>query len=630
MIGHGPCALVGALVGWGLVCGALAAPTTALTVPSGPAAASRTVVLDPATPVVGERPRLRGRAPAPARRLVKLQVRRSDGTWRTVDRRHTRADRTFAFRLAPVRSSSAVLRVLSPADGAARPWRSAQLTLRGVLQQVDLVVPTEAHAGEPVVTTAVVRPARPGRAVHLLLGDEVVDTAVQDGLGHAVLTLSAPPPGAATVRATVPAAEGASSVTSAPVALRTLPGVTGIPRVDIVTDDGQPITSKQTYKRATLSVDPRGSGVPAYSESARLRVRGSFTATALEKLPYRVKLDGSEELVGLPTSKDWVLLANFYDRSLLRTTLGMEAGRRMGLPWSPRFVDVEVYLNGQLKGLYQLGEGIEVDEDRVDIDLADETAAAPDGGYLLEADSHDDEDPRFVTGRGLQVYVKDPGDAEDAFVHSVAAHVVRFEDTLYSPGFADPVTGYAPWIDIDSFVDWYLVMELVKNVDAGMRNSVHLQRDQGGRLSMGPPWDFDISGGNRLWWDGTSPEGWFVRANWYGDSFEVPSQLDGPEGHWWYRMFQDPAFEHRVKARWLEVRAGLMALPAYLDRHRVLIADAAARTFAPVADGGAGMPQGPTRWDDGVLIHHETWSASADYLTGWLAARLQWMDEQLS
>ena len=174
------------------------------------------------------------------------------------------------------------------------------------------------------------------------------------------------------------------------------------------------------------------------------------------------------------------------------------------------------------------------------------------------------------------------------------------------------------------------MMELVKNVDAGMNNSVHLQRDEGGRLSMGPVWDFDISGGNRMRWAGTSPAGWFVRHNWYGEDDWVPSQLDGPEGHWWYRMFQDPAFEARVKARWREVRAGLMALPAYLEVRRGLIADAAARTFAPVEDGGAGMPQGPTPHDDGVLVHHESWAASADYLNGWLTARLQWMDEKLS
>jgi hypothetical protein len=623
MVGGRRSGVVAALAGWALGCAALA-------LPSAEARTSRALTLEPAVSLVGERPRLSGRAPGPPRRLVTLQARRGDGTWRTVDRRRTREDRTFAFRLDPVGAASRTLRVLAPSTHDADRWTSARRSVVGVLPSVDLAVPAEARTGDAVTVTAIVTPARAGTPVHLLVGDEVVDSAVQDDGGYAVLAFDAPSPGTTTLRGRVPVPGSGAEVTSPPVVLRVLPPLSQVPRVDIVTDDGQPITSKEVYTRATLGIDPQDSGLPAYLESARLRVRGNFTATALQKLPYRIKLDHSAGLVGLPTSKDWVLLANFYDRSLLRTTLGMEASRRVGLPWSPRFVDVEVYLNGELKGLYQLGEGIEVDDDRVDIELADEDEPAPDGGYLLEADGYDDSDPRFETSRGLQVYVKDPDDAEDEFVDSVAEYVEAFEDVLYSPDFAHPVDGYAPLIDVDSFVDWYLVMELVKNVDAGMNNSVHLQRDVGGLLAMGPVWDFDISGGNRMRWDGTSPEGWYVRHNWYGEDAWVPSQLDGPDGHWWFRLFQDPAFEARVAERWQEVRAGLLALPAYLDDRRAHIADAAERTFAPVEDGGAGMPQEATPGDDGVLVHHATWAESADYLTTWLTARLEWMDGQLT
>jgi hypothetical protein len=408
-----------------------------------------------------------------------------------------------------------------------------------------------------------------------------------------------------------------------------MPAVDGIPRVDIVTDDGEPITDKETYKRATLSVDPRGSGMPAYEASARLRVRGNFTASAPMKLPYRIKLDDSEPLAGLPTSKDWVLLANFYDRTLLRTTLGMETARRVGLPWSSRFVDAEVWLNGEFKGLYQLGEGIEVDGDRVDIELADEDSDAAQGGYLLEADSYADSDPVFTTTRGLQVYVKDPG-AEPAFVDGVAAYVQGFEDVLYSPAFADPTTGYAAWIDVDSFVDWYLVMELLKNCDAGMRNSIFMYRPIGGLLTLGPAWDFDISAGNRVPWELTEPTGWFVRKNWYGLTNTIPSQMTGPEGHWMVRLFEDPAFEQRVRDRWSEVRAALFALPAHVGARRALIEEAALRNFAPVEDGGAGFPQGPTLADpDGAIKHWATWDESTDALVDWLSTRLAWMDAQL-
>lgn len=639
MVGRGRRALACVAAAGALTSAALAVPSVAQPTVDQPTAdqpvrgakPARTLTLDPAQPVAGERARLRGRAPGSAKREVRLQVQRADGSWRSVDRRTTRSDRTFTFRLAAAATTARRLRVIAPGVDGAPVHRFRAVSYAGRDRTVRLVVPTEARAGETVVATALVDPPRPGRPVQLLLGDQVVDAATQDPLGRAVLEVVAPGPGFHGLSALAPAGAGVAATTSGVETLRTTPALTGVPRVDIVTDDGEPITSKETYKRATVSVDPRGSGVPAYAASARLRVRGNFTANAAEKLPYRLKLDTSEPLVGLPRSKDWVLLANYFDTSLLRTTLGMEAGRRLGLPWSPRFVDAEVWLNGVFKGLYQLGEGIEVDEDRVDIELADEDDVPTSGGFLLEADSYDDSDPRFTTSRGLQVYVKEPGDAEDDFVDEVAAQIETLEDVLYSPGLADPATGYPALIDVDSFVDWYLVMELLKTVDAGMLNSVHLQRDLGGRLAMGPVWDFDISAGNRKRWSITSPTGWYLRRNFAGDPEGVPSQLFGPQGHWFVRLFTDPAFEDAVRARWSEVRASVGTLPAFLGARRASIAAAADRNFAPTADGGAGMPvDAPTPDLDSFYVYFGTWAESVDYLEDWLADRIAWMDAELS
>lgn len=632
MVGGLPSRLVGVIAGCALVCGALVSPTTALAPASGSAAAPSTLLLEPAVSIVGERPRLSGRAPGPARRLVRLQARRYDGTWRTIDRRRTRADRTFGFRLAPVRLSSVVLRVLSPRTGQADPWRSAPTTVRGVPHQVDLTVPTEAFADDPVLATVSVTPARPGRPVHLLLGENVVDTGVQDGAGQAVLTLVPPAPGAATVRATVPAVRGAVDGTSPPVPLQVLPGAAAVPRVDVVTDDGLPVTSKSSYKRAVLTVDPRDSGITGFTDSVRLRVRGNFTSGVAEKRPYKLKLDDDVPLAGMPESEDWVLLANYFDRSLLRNTLGMEVGRRLQHPWSPRLVDVELWLNGEPKGLYQLGEGIEVQPGRLDIELEDNDAT--NGGYTLEADKNVEDDPSFITSRDLQIYVKEPG-VDQAYADQVAAYVQEAEDVLYSPGFADPTTGYRAYLDVPSFVDWYLAMELMKTYDAGFNNSIHLYREVGGLLAMGPLWDFDLSSGNRRQWHVDDPEGWFIRTNWFGtpenEVLFPASQMNHAEGHWIVRLFEDPAFEQQVRERWAEVRASLLTLPEFVESRRVLIAAAAYRNFEPVESGGAGHPLGPSPYDDAtVAVFHGSHAASAQALRDWLAARLAWMDAELS
>lgn len=630
MVGRGSRALIGVAVVPALMCAALTVPSVAE--PHRVAGRVRPLTLDPGVPVLGELVRLSGRAPGPAHRAVRLQVRRADGSWRSIDRRSTRRDRTFLFRLGAATAVPRTVRVLAPATEDAARVRFTPLTYVGTTRTVRLVVPTEARSGEPVVTTALVEPPRPGQRVELVLDGNVVDAAGQDAAGRAVLTTTAPPAGVHQLTAHTPADGIVAAATSSPAPMRTTAAIAGIPRIDIVTDDGDPITSEETYKRATLTIDPRGSGVPSFSASTRLRVRGNFTATVLEKLPYRLKLDTSTGLMGLPTSKDWVLLASYFDRTLLRTTLGMEVGRRMGLPWSPRMVDVEVRLNGELKGVYQLGESIKADGDRADIELADEDATdAGPGGFLLEVDDHDDSDPRFVTSRGLQGYVKEPEDATPEFTAGVGAQLEAFEDALYSPAFRDPATGYARLVDLHSFVDWYLTNELVKSVDAGMMNSVYLTRTLGGRLSMGPPWDFDIGAGNRVPWQGTSPTGWFVRHNWYGDPDGVPSQMTGPEGHWFVRLFQDPAFEAAVRARWVEVRAGLFALPAFLAARRSLIEEAALRNFTPAAEGGAGFVTTATAPDPEFAFKHwATWDESADALSDWLTARIAWMDQQLS
>lgn len=609
-----------------------------LVAPSGAGAAKRasdSLVLEPAAPVAGERPLVSGRAPGPAGRLVRLQTKRADGTWRTIDRRTTRPDRTFSFRLDPLRAMPRRVRVVAERTDDDAGWRSRTLVVRGRAHTAELTLPPEAEEGALVVAAVEVSPARPGATVRVVdARGSVLGTASQDAAGRAFLDVVAPPAGDHLLRAEVPRARFVPRLLSPAEEWRTtLPVAHGVPRVDIVTEDGQPVTSKTAYRRAMLTLDPRGSGVPAFSDSVRLRVRGNFTSSVLEKRPYKLKLD-DEPLLGLPESEDWVLLANYFDRSLLRTTVGMEISRRLERPWTPHLVDVEVWLNGSYQGVYQLGEGIEVEPGRVELPLDEEEDSPLDGGWTLEADKNPEDDPVFTTSRNLRVYVTEPG-VNQPYADQVGAWVQEMEDVLYSPGFADPVTGYAKYLDTESFVDWYLVMELMKTFDAGFNNSIRMQRPVGGKLEMGPVWDFDLSAGNRRQWHTAQPEGWFVRTNWFGTpGNEVPfpaSQMNHAEGHWIHRLFQDPAFAEAVRGRWSEVRGSLMTLPQFVaDRHQQ-IAVAARRNFAPLSTGGAGHPLGASPYDSASsAVFHPTYTGSVQALQAWLTARLAWMDEELS
>ncbi len=181
------------------------------------------------------------------------------------------------------------------------------------------------------------------------------------------------------------------------------------------------IVTKTDYIRGKLtSHQPYGETSVV---DARLRVRGNSTATIAAKRPYKVKLDKSTSMFQMPKSKDWVLLANYFDRSMLRNDVAMETARRLGFAWAPRLRPVEFRINGQFCGLYQFGEGIELDQHRVNLANSD---------VLLEADNNEDDDPKFRSSRGLQVYLKD-GDQQD--LERVARQFQEVEDLIYAPNF---------------------------------------------------------------------------------------------------------------------------------------------------------------------------------------------------
>ena len=141
-------AVLVALCGLALTGAVLVAPSEA-----APRASTVRLVVEPAVPVVGERPLVSGRAPGPAGRTVRLQVRRDDGNWRTIDRRSTRADRTFAFRLDPLSGAGRRLRVTADRTGDQGAWRSAAVLVRGRDRTVEVRLPANAEEGSAVLAT---------------------------------------------------------------------------------------------------------------------------------------------------------------------------------------------------------------------------------------------------------------------------------------------------------------------------------------------------------------------------------------------------------------------------------------------------------------------------------------------
>ncbi|MFC6152616.1 CotH kinase family protein [Nocardioides yefusunii] len=635
-------------------------------------ASARTLKVSTTSPVPGDTVKFSGKAAKPGKRIVRLQVKRN-GVWATTAKTRTKKSGAYTFRRA-VRTD-ARFRVLAPAvtkrvkraDGSRRTkkvaakWVSSQVVVRPRLITTTLALTggTSMTVGSQHEWMAKVTPAVKNRrlSVQLHRNGKWQETAhLRTGatgavrlpdLGLAVGEHRVRVIAAATARTASATAERRFTVRAAtpqpdpdaeldPTVRDTAQGLHlrgSVPVVRVTSPE--PILTKTTYVRSQVTIDADntqaadGTALPSHDLSARLRVRGNSTSWVTMKLPYKVKLDERTSLLGMPASKDYVLLANFYDRSLLRNTAAFEAARRIGMPWSPRMVDVDLYVNGTYKGVYQLGEGIEVEPGRVDLGADDLPETPDDGGFLIEADHWDDTDPRFTTAKGIQFYLKEFGSESDEYREALAAQMQEFEDVLYSDDFLDEETGYRRLVDLRSFADWYLAHELTKSTEANFGTSVWMQRAVGGKLSMGPPWDFDQSAGVRNSFGIDDPEGWFVHRGPLkpGVARALGMVTDGP--HWIQRMLHDPEFRALVQQRWVEVSPGLTAMVSDLARHADRLEDSAVRNFAPIPSG-AGMFLGKSLLDENdMVLHHTTWRGHADSVVSWYRNRIAWLDKAI-
>jgi CotH kinase protein len=391
------------------------------------------------------------------------------------------------------------------------------------------------------------------------------------------------------------------------------PTVTDLPVMQITTVDGAPIVSTDDYLNGTVTVTPQaGSNDTVYSGTMEIKGHGN-TTWAMPKKPYKFKLDNKSPLLGMASEANWVLLANFDDKSLLRTQVAFELGRRVGLPWTPNTRYVELYLNGEYEGNYQLTEEIKINKNRVNITEMDPTDISGDavtGGYLLEVDTEGQPDDILFPVSGVTFDLHDPDPAAPEQLGYLQNYLQQASDALYSTNFTDTATGYTNYLDTESFIDWYLVEELTKNNDAVFWSSCWLYKDKDGKIFMGPLWDFDIAAGNVDFNGNDSPTGWWLREN----------PLPYPQ--WQERLFDDPAFAAAVAARWKVLKATQFdTIPTYIDQNAAALQQSQQNNFA--------------RWS---ILNQYVWPnpevagtyrGEVSYLKSWLTQRIAWMDSQL-
>ena len=310
----------------------------------------------------------------------------------------------------------------------------------------------------------------------------------------------------------------------------------------IDTTASAPITSTEVYVAGRVQIAPTGTS-PGVDATTQIRGRGNST-WGMPKSPYRLKFDSKTAVLGMPSDKDWALLANYSDKTLLRNTVAFCLGSMLGMKYVPRQKYAELTLNGQYQGLYQVTEHIKTGDNRIPIGMEDTTI---DSGYLLEMDARAAAPDVIVSSaQGTVFVVKSDATAEQ--VTAIQASINEFETALFGPAFADPVNGYAKYIDVDSLVDFYLVNELMRNNDA-FYSSTYVYKPRGGKLVFGPLWDFDIAAGNINYNGNEAPEGFYLN--------NASSYIS--------RAIKDPVFKARVAARWKILSAKMPELQAFID-----------------------------------------------------------------
>lgn len=339
-----------------------------------------------------------------------------------------------------------------------------------------------------------------------------------------------------------------------------------------------------------------------------------------------------KSLFGMPKESDWVLYAPYTDKTLMRNVLAYGLSNALG-HWAARCVMVEVILNGDYVGVYVFMEKIKRNAGRVNITKiakTDITGDAVTGGYIFSLDKEPNGwfsayRPPNSTNAGTRQFsyvVPKPEDIVPAQKDYIKSYVDSFENALYGSAYQDTVNGVRKYADLSTFIDYFIVNEVSRNVD-GYRLSTYMYKDRNSknnRIIMGPVWDYDLGFRNADYCNGSNYYGWGYKFN------EVcPGDGAGLIPFWWNKLMTDTAFEGNLRCRWKDLRQTTLSLDrlfAVIDSVATLVNEGQQRHFTkwPIL--------GQYVWPNASPIP-TSYSGEITALKDWLRNRLGWIDGNL-
>ena len=373
-----------------------------------------------------------------------------------------------------------------------------------------------------------------------------------------------------------------------------------IPRIIIYTENQQKIKDRETEIPAKLQIWGKKE---AESEILDLTIRGRGNSSweNMPKKSYKIEFIQKQSMLGMPKDKDWALIANYADKSLMRNYLAYHLSAAIGAYYAPRCDFVELYLNGAYLGVYLLAETIKIGKNRVSIPKNDNS-------FIVEFDGKYRNNEQVVfshvlteNGKEKAFRIHDPKNANNATLDTVQNHILKFEKFLKSIKDREN-NSVDDWIDVDESVKHYWIQEFFKNPDACFYTSVFFSWVKGNKIMMGPVWDFDLSIGNHSSNSVNKVESWQIR------------------NYWNAYLFKDSLYRETIRNTWKMNHSLFESVADSIDSAYAKIKKAAQNNFK--------------KWNvlsDTTFLYWKeqpftSYKESVVYIKKWLSDRMRWID----
>ena len=366
-----------------------------------------------------------------------------------------------------------------------------------------------------------------------------------------------------------------------------------------------------------------------YNGRITIEKRGN-SSQEQEKPPYRFEtIDDNGEnnnvkLLGLPEENDWILYAPWSDKSLIRNVLIYSLSNDMGR-YAPRSEFVELYLNNEYRGVYVLMEKIKRDKNRVAISSLDPNSNSGDnltGGYILKFDWAETGDNNggffsLIDGMRYNYHYPKPDEISSEQESYIQSYINSYENIMNSNKY-NSEQGYSKFIDIGSFVDFIILQEISRNVDAyGLSTYIYKDKESiNNMLTAGPIWDFNHGFGNCDYYKAWETDGWNISY-----TYEDMDQ----RAFWWLKLWNDDNFKEMVEDRYKVLRRSILSttnINTKVDQYVSELGNSVNKNFTkwPIL--------GEYIWPNKEVF--DTYQEEIIYLKSWINNRLTWMDSELN